>query len=72
MNPQLRNKIIAAITGGGDNIGRGDHTTLYLVDEAAFLQRPLLIDAALSQTTRCRIDLSSVNGVGGPASQNRH
>ena len=24
---------------------------------------PLLIDAALSQTTRCRIDLSSVNGM---------
>jgi hypothetical protein len=32
----------------GDNIGRGDRTTLYFVDEAAFLQRPLLIDAALA------------------------
>ncbi|MDF9376798.1 TerL protein, partial [Escherichia coli] len=54
----------AVIKGeAGDNIGRGDRTTLYLVDEAAFLQRPLLIDAALSQTTRCRIDLSSVNGM---------
>lgn len=54
----------AVIKGeAGDNIGRGDRTTLYLVDEAAFLQRPLLIDAALSQTTRCRIDLSSVNPV---------
>ncbi|EGX7253956.1 hypothetical protein JHE28_004379 [Salmonella enterica] len=52
----------AVIKGeAGDNIGRGDRTTLYFVDEAAFLQRPLLIDAALSQTTRCRIDLSSVN-----------
>lgn len=51
----------AVIKGeAGDNIGRGDRTTLYFVDEAAFLQRPLLIDAALSQTTRCRIDLSSV------------
>lgn len=47
----------------GDNIGRGDRTTLYFVDESAFLKRPLLIDAALSQTTRCRIDLSSVNGM---------
>jgi hypothetical protein len=42
------------------------------VDEAAFLQRPLLIDAALSQTTRCRIDLSSVNGMSNPFAQKRH
>lgn len=56
----------------GDNIGRGDRTTLYFVDEAAFLPRPLLIDAALSQTTRCRIDLSSVNGMANPFAQKRH
>lgn len=56
----------------GDNIGRGDRTTLYFVDEAAFLQRPLLVDAALSQTTRCRIDLSSVNGMSNPFAQKRH
>ncbi|WP_419058384.1 TerL protein [Kluyvera georgiana] len=56
----------------GDNIGRGDRSTLYFVDESAFLQRPLLIDAALSQTTRCRIDLSSVNGMGNPFAQKRH
>ena len=63
----------AVIKGeAGDNIGRGDRTTLYLVDEAAFLQRPLLIDAALSQTTRCRIDLSSVNGMANPFAQKRH
>ncbi|MDY4380355.1 terminase large subunit [Pectobacterium brasiliense] len=62
----------AVIKGeAGDNIGRGDRTTLYLVDEAAFLQRPLLIDAALSQTTRCRIDLSSVNGPNNPFAQKR-
>lgn len=63
----------AVIKGeAGDNIGRGDRTTLYLVDEAAFLQRPSLIDAALSQTTRCRIDLSSVNGMANPFAQKRH
>ncbi|HHV8996030.1 TPA: TerL protein, partial [Shigella flexneri] len=63
----------AVIKGeAGDNIGRGDRTTLYFVDEAAFLQRPLLIDAALSQTTRCRIDLSSVNGMNNPFAQKRH
>lgn len=56
----------------GDNIGRGDRSTLYFVDESAFLARPQLIDAALSQTTRCRIDLSSVNGMGNPFAQKRH
>lgn len=55
----------------GDNIGRGDRTSLYLVDESAFLQRPDLIDAALSQTTRCRIDLSSVNGMNNPFARKR-
>jgi hypothetical protein len=63
----------AVIKGeAGDNIGRGDRTTLYFVDESAFLQRPMLIDAALSQTTRCRIDLSSVNGMNNPFAQKRH
>lgn len=56
----------------GDNIGRGDRTTLYFVDEAAFQQRPLLIEASLSQTTRCRIDLSLVNGMANPFAQKRH
>lgn len=40
----------------GDNIGCGDCTTLYFVDEVAFLLRPWLVDAVFSQTTRCRID----------------
>ena len=57
----------AAITGeAGDNIGRGDRTTLYFVDEAAFLDRPLLTDASLSATTNCRIDISTSNGPGVP------
>lgn len=55
----------ATITGeGGDNIGRGGRKTLYFVDEAAFIERPHLVDAALSQTTRCRIDVSTPNGNG--------
>ncbi len=63
----------AVIKGeAGDNIGRGDRTTLYFVDEYAFLLRPMLVDAALSQTTRCRIDLSSVNGMNNPFAQKRH
>lgn len=55
----------------GDNIGRGGRSSIYVVDEAAHLQRPLLIDAALSQTTNCRIDISSVNGMGNPFAQKR-
>lgn len=63
----------SVITGeAGDNIGRGDRTTLYFVDESAFLKRPALIEASLSQTTRCRIDLSSVNGMANPFAQKRH
>lgn len=56
----------------GDNIGRGDRASIYFVDESAFLERPLLIDASLSQTTNCRIDLSSVNGMDNPFAQKRH
>lgn len=50
----------------GDNIGRGDRASIYFVDEAAFLERPHLIEASLSATTNCRIDLSSVNGMDNP------
>lgn len=46
----------------GDGIGRGDRTSLYFVDEAAHLERDELIEASLSATTLCRIDLSSVKG----------
>ncbi len=63
----------SAMTGeSGDGIGRGDRCSFYFVDESAFLERPLLVDASLSQTTNCRIDLSSVNGMGNPFAQKRH
>jgi len=62
----------SAMTGeAGDNIGRGDRTTFYLVDEAAHLERPQLTDASLSATTNCRQDLSSVNGRGNPFAEKR-
>ena len=47
----------------GDNIGRGDTTSLYFIDEAAFLERPQKAEASLSQGTRCRIDMSTPNGI---------
>lgn len=56
----------------GDGIGRGGRQTVYLVDEAAHLERPHLTDASLSQTTNCRIDLSSVNGPANSFAIKRH
>lgn len=56
---------------GGDNIGRGDRRSIYFIDEAAHLEHPAAIDAALSSTTRCRIDISSVNGRSNPFAEKR-
>lgn len=51
------------ITGeAGDGIGRGGRASFYIVDEAAFLARPQLVDASLSATTNCRQDISTPNG----------
>lgn len=62
----------SVITGeAGDGIGRGDRATMYFVDESAFLERPQLVDAALSQTTNCRMDISTPNGLGNPFAQKR-
>jgi phage terminase large subunit len=55
----------------GDNIGRGDRKSIYFVDESAYLERADLVEAALSQTTNCRIDISSVRGMGNVFAQNR-
>ncbi len=54
---------------GGDDIGRGGRTGLYLVDEAAFLQHPESVDASLSATSNCRIFLSTPNGSANPFAQ---
>jgi phage terminase large subunit len=57
----------ASITAeAGDSIGRGGRSSIYFVDEAAFLERPEKIDASLSQNTNCRIDLSTPNGPDNP------
>jgi len=50
----------------GDGIGRGDRASIYFVDESAFLERPQLVEASLSQTTNCRIDISTPNGLANP------
>lgn len=55
----------------GDGIGRGDRQSIYFVDEAAFLERPQKVDASLSQTTNCRIDISTPNGMANTFAQKR-
>jgi phage terminase large subunit len=62
----------AIISGeAGDNIGRGGRKTMYIVDEAAWLQRPLLIDAALSNNTKIILYVSTPNGPGNPFAKKR-
>lgn len=62
----------ATITGeAGDNIGRGGRSTIYFLDEAAFLERPKKVDAALSANTNIRIYISTPNGMGNPFAQKR-
>lgn len=61
VNPDTK----AAIIGeSGDNIGRGGRTSIYQVDEKAYVERQDLVDSALSGNTDCQIDLSSVFGSG--------
>ena len=56
---------------GGFGIGRGDRASFYVVDEAAYLPRPELVDASLSETTNCRIDISTPNGMANPFARKR-
>lgn len=56
----------------GDDIGRGGRKAIYFVDEAAHLQRPLGIDAALGNNTNCIIEFSSVKGMDNPFAQRCH
>lgn len=56
---------------GGDELGRGNSTSIYFVDEAAYLEHPRLVEAALSQTTNCRMDISTPNGLGNPFAEKR-
>lgn len=53
----------AIIGEAGDNMGVGGRATAYFVDEAALIQRYPLVDVALSNVTRCRIEMSSVRGI---------
>ena len=63
------NSVIAG--EAGDNIGRGARSSFYIVDEAAWLPQPELVDAALSQTTNCRHDISTPRGMNNPFARKR-
>lgn len=69
LNPENGSAIVGE---AGDNVGRGNRTSIYFKDESAFYERPEAIDAALSQTSNCKIDLSTVNGNGNPFYRKRH
>ena len=54
----------SSITGeAGDQAGRGGRKAIFVVDEAAHFEHPKIIDKNLSANTKCRIDMSSVNGM---------
>jgi hypothetical protein len=61
----------AMVGEAGDNIGRGNRTSIYFKDESAFYEHPDTIDAALSQTANCKIDVSTPNGEGNPFARKR-
>lgn len=63
LNPETGSAIVGE---AGDNIGRGNRTSIYFKDESAFYERPEKIDAALSQTSNCKGDVSTPNGEGNP------
>lgn len=63
----------SSITGeAGDNMGRGGRSRIYDVDEAAFLERPDKVDAAISANSEIIFYTSTPNGPGNPFAKKRH
>ena len=69
LNPENGSAIVGE---AGANIGRGNRTAIYFKDESAFYEQAEAIDAALSQTSNCKIDVSTPNGNGNPFYRKRH
>lgn len=63
---KITNPVSGAVISGesGDNIGRGGRKSIFFKDEAAHLERPEKVQAALDDNTNVQIDISSVNGLG--------
>ena len=63
----------AIISGeGGDDMGRGGRSSLYIVDEGAFVPNAENVEKALSGNTDCVGWVSSVNGMGNLFARKRH
>lgn len=63
----------STITGEcGDSIGRGGRTSVYFIDEAAFLERAEKTEASLSANTDVKFHLSTPNGNGNVFYKKRH
>lgn len=56
---------------GGHQIGRGDRTSIHFIDESAYIEKADDIDASLSQTTNCRIDVSTPRGMNNSFARKR-
>ena len=69
INPENGSSIMGE---AGDNIGRGDRTSIYFVDEHAFIENAESVEASLSQTSNCRIYVSTPNGAGNSFYRKRH
>lgn len=57
---------------GGEDMGRGGRSSIYVVDEAAFVPNAENVEKALSGNTDCVIWVSSVNGMGNLFARKRH
>ena len=57
---------------GGAEMGRGGRATLYLLDEAAYIDHADSVAAAVLANSDCRIWASSVNGPGDLFARKRH
>lgn len=57
---------------GGEEMGRGGRSTMYFVDEAAFVPNADNVEKALSGNTDCIGWLSTVNGMGNLFARKRH
>lgn len=60
VNPYNGSSIIGE---GGDNIGAGGRTSVYIVDEKALVERQGLVDQSLSLNTDCQGDVSTPRGM---------
>lgn len=69
INPENANTIAGE---AGDDLGRGGRSSLFVIDEAAFLSNGDSVDAATSGNCDVRIWGSSVNGMGNIFARKRH